>query len=517
MKAFLMYRDRDFDFEAPLPSNSEALIQDLELGVLFSVMAQGDKYLYEVASKAVLQSLWDEDEVRYRQDVLRDVIANPLLVRFLYDLTIEAHEKQKKAHSWGYLKSPSSILGQSVDVLRIFVALLKQLRGVGTYNVKRFSSEGFIAFFAMLDRELSDDYFTSIQDHLNQLKFRDGVLISAVLGTGFKGANYTLRKPNERPGTWIKRLMTPKPPGYTWRLPPRDEQGANALGELRDRGLNLVANALAQSDDHILSFFAMLRTELAFYIGCLNLHEQLLKLRQPISFPEPAARNERKLTFSGLYDVCLIFKATHTVVGNDLKADGKDFVVITGANTGGKTTFLRSVGLAQLMLQCGMFVGAESFGANMCRSIFTHYVREEDTTMKSGKLDEELGRFSSIVDKITPDALVLFNESFSATNEREGSEIARQITSALLEKRVKIFYVTHLYDFAHSIYEKRRATSIFLRAERQADGSRTFKLIEAEPLQTGYGVDLYNDIFVEDVMANGETSNVSAMNLINAS
>ena len=261
MKAFLMYRDRDFDLEAALPPNSEALIQDLELDVLFDVMAQGDKYLREVVSKAVLQILRNEDEVRYRQDVLRDVLANPLLVRFLYDLTIEAHEKEKKAHSWGYLKSPSSILGQSVDVLQSFVALLKQLRGVGTYNAKRFSSEGFTTFFAMLDRELNDDYFVSIQDHLNRLKFRDGVLISAVLGTGFKGANYTLRKPNDQPGNWIERLMRRKPPGYTWRLPPRDEQGANALGELRDRGLNLVANALAQSDDHILSFFAMLRTD----------------------------------------------------------------------------------------------------------------------------------------------------------------------------------------------------------------------------------------------------------------
>ena len=65
--------------------------------------------------------------------------------------------------------------------------------------------------------------------------------------------------------------MTPRPPAYTFHLAPRDEAGAKALGELRDQGLNLVANALAQSNDHILSFFAMLRTELAFYVGCLNL------------------------------------------------------------------------------------------------------------------------------------------------------------------------------------------------------------------------------------------------------
>jgi DNA mismatch repair ATPase MutS len=289
--------------------------------------------------------------------------------------------------------------------------------------------------------------------------------------------------------------MTPKPPAYTWRLPPRDESGAAALGELRDRGLNLVANALAQSDDHILSFFAMLRAELAFYIGCLNLREQLAQKGQPISFPTPAALGERKLTFSGLYDVCLTFTTDRQVVGNDLNADNRDLVIVTGANQGGKTTFLRSLGLAQVMMQCGMFVPAESFSANLCSHIFTHYRREEDATMKSGKLDEELSRCSEIVDQITPDAILLFNESFAATNEREGSEIARQITSALLEKRIKIGFVTHLYDFAHSVFDENSGTSIFLRAERQADGERSFKLREGEPLQTAYGEDLYDEIF----------------------
>ena len=329
-----MHRDRDFDAEAALPQNSEALIQDLELNVLFNAMAQGDKYLHEVASKAVLQILRDEDEVRYRQDVLRDVLANPLLARQLYDLTIEAQEKEKKAHSWVYGKSPSSILGRSVEVLQMFVALLKQLRGVGTYNAQRFSSEGFKAFFAMLDSELKDDYFINIEDHLKGLKFHDGVWVSAGLGKGAKGSDYTLRKPNNQPGSWLARFVTPRPPAYTWRLPARDETGANALSELRDRGLNLVANALAQSDDHILSFFGMLRTELAFYIGCLNLQEQLTKKGQPLCFPAPAALSERRLSFHGLYDACLTFKAGHRAIGNDLNADGKDFVVITGANTG---------------------------------------------------------------------------------------------------------------------------------------------------------------------------------------
>lgn len=91
--------------------------------------------------------------------------------------------------------------------------------------------------------------------------------------------------------------------------------------------------------------------------------------------------------------------------------------------------------------------------------------------------------------------MILFNESFAATNEREGSEIARQIVSALLEKRIKVFFVTHQYEFARGFYAKNLENAIFLRAERKAGGARTFKLIEGEPLQTSYGEDLYRKIF----------------------
>jgi DNA mismatch repair ATPase MutS len=186
------------------------------------------------------------------------------------------------------------------------------------------------------------------------------------------------------------------------------------------------------------------------------------------------------------------------VVGNAADADGKSLVIITGANQGGKSVFLRSIGLAQMMMQCGMFVAAESFDAELCRNLFTHYKREEDATMKSGKLDEELARMSDIVDHLAPNSILLFNESFAATNEREGSEIARQIVCALLERRIKVFFVTHLYEFAHGLFDRKTENAIFLRAERRADGTRTFRLVEGEPLETSHGEDLYREIFPDE-------------------
>jgi len=142
-----------------------------------------------------------------------------------------------------------------------------------------------------------------------------------------------------------------------------------------------------------------------------------------------------------------------------------------------------------------MFVPARSYSASICDSLITHFKREEDITMKSGKLDEELDRMNIIIDNLTPETIILFNESFSATNEREGSEIAGQIIKALIEKNIRVFFVTHLFEFAHGFYQKKLKNTLFLIAERKPDASRTFRLFEGEPQQTSYGADLYKNIF----------------------
>jgi len=62
------------------------------------------------------------------------------------------------------------------------------------------------------------------------------------------------------------------------------------------------------------AFFNMLRTELAFYMGCLNLHARLAQTAEPVCFPVPAASAERRHSFSGLYDVCLNLNMEKRVV-----------------------------------------------------------------------------------------------------------------------------------------------------------------------------------------------------------
>ena len=188
MKAFLMYRDRDFDLDQEPPPGAQDLVPDLELEVLFKAMAGDDPFLLDVARKAVLSILTDVPTVLYRQDILRDCIGNAAIVRKLYNLTVETIERERK-HYWGVSsRNPGFLLHSAVDVLHMFVEMLRRLRQEAEVHAGRFASDAFTTLFAMLQKELDEAYLGIIEAHLARLKFRYGVLISAKLGKAIPGS-----------------------------------------------------------------------------------------------------------------------------------------------------------------------------------------------------------------------------------------------------------------------------------------------------------------------------------------
>jgi hypothetical protein len=504
MKAFLMYPDRDFDTERELPANEADLSTDLELAVLLQAMAAGDKFLFAVARQGIHSGLVSPGDITYRQRVMADCIAQPAVIRDLYDVAVAAITAERQVIGWIFRDSPDTILHRSHQVLRIYADVFRRLRNIADANAAIFRSEGFTRFFAMIAAELNDDYFAEMEAHLSELDFRRGTLISAGLGKGLRGAGYVLRRQPEQ--TWRDRIPGMNRTGYAFTIAAQDQTGLRTLSDLESRGMNGTANALAQSADHIKDFFQMLRAELGFYLGCLNLRDRLVAKGQPVCFPDPAgpapaslvpaSTGPARLSARGLYDASLALSLEDTrAVGNDMDADDRQLIMITGANQGGKSTFLRGLGLAQLMMQAGMFVAADSFTASVSAGVFTHFKREEDATMEKGKLDEELARMSAIASQIGPGGLLLCNESFASTNEREGAEIARQVIRALTEAGIRIVFVTHMYDLAGRYYAEHDPGTLFLRAERRPDGHRTFRLPPGEPLPTSYGEDLYQEVF----------------------
>jgi hypothetical protein len=492
MKVLLMNPEQDFDIEAALPANTDELVQDLELGVIIRAAARGDDLVREAFSHALLCGGEEAGTIAFRQEVLADCRAAPGLIRELYALAGEALEAEKHSLRPWNRDEPSAVANSSVNTLELAAGFLERLRSLVDELAPAFKSPGFRRCFAMIADELDADFMARMHAQLKELRFPYGELISTPLGTVNRGTHYVARQaadPGGKAGLGLRRS------GYGFTIPDRDTGGFEALRDLENRGLSEIARTVAQAADHVKAFFAALRTELAFYVGALNLSDELDQASVPLATPTLAPSGEIDFSAESLYDVALALTIKKSPVTNDLTANGRPLAMITGANQGGKSTLLRAIGQAQLMAQAGLQVGASRLRLNLCSGVFTHYKRKEDTSMQSGKLDEELTRMSHIADLIHPGALLLCNESFASTNEREGSEIARQIIRAMLDSSVKVVFVTHQYDLASGLWSTNRDGALFLRAEREETGGRTYKVAVGQPLPTSYGADSYQAVF----------------------
>jgi len=490
-----MYENKNFTMKQKFSNHLNTVMSDLELDVLLNAMSEDDEFLYDVSKSALLDVLKTKEEIVYRQEVLKDCLKNPQVARDIYELTLKSIINKQKRWLGVFGRYPSSLLSSSVYLLDMYFELLEDLREIADQNIENFNSNGFKRFFSMIQRELNDEYVARVKKYLKELKFKDGILLSARLGRANEGIDYTLRRDNLASKNWFRKMLAKKQKVYTHTLHPRDDAGAKVLRNLRDEGLNEVAIFLNKSAEHIDTFFISLRMELGFYMGCMNLEEKLRELKAPIVFPKLYPIDKQIYSVKDLYDISLALIMGKNITGNSIGANDKKLFFITGANQGGKTTFLRSVGLSQLMSQCGMFVAAQSYESNIYSGIFTHFKKEEDKSMKSGKFDEELSRMNDIIDNISPNAVIIFNESFSSTNEMEGSQVASQIIKALMEKNIKVIFVTHMFELVNKFYQNDYKDAIYLRANRKEDGSRDFKIIEAKPLHTSFAKDIYEIIF----------------------
>lgn len=494
MRPHLLDPTGDLDPEGPVPPWTADLVADLGLDLVLDAMADGDRLVRTVVRTVLLAPAPPVPVVRYRHDVLADCLRTPEVVRGLYDDLGALLDAARRVHG-SFLRSPAHRLRRSRQVLELCLPVLRDVRDRTGAQRGVWRSAGLGALVATLATELDEEFFAAADGHLRLLADPTTVL-RAGFGPGLRGVGHTLVQPAEDTRSWIARLATPHPGELVYRVPERDEAGARALGEVRDRGLASVADAVGEAAEHVLDFCRALRTELAFYVGALALADRLGPAGVPLCVPDVApsagagAGAPAGVRVDDLRDIALALAGVADVVGTDLDERDARLVLVTGANRGGKSTFLRALGQAQLMAQAGTLVAARSAALPRARHVVSHFRRGEDEGLHSGKLTEELARMSDLVDHVAPGDLVLANESFASTDEREGAEIARQVLEPLLGAGVRVALVTHLTDLALGWSDEPPAPTAFLRADPPSTAQQPFRLRPGRPAATSHGVEL---------------------------
>lgn len=467
---------------------AEQLAEDLGLSAVIDAMAGGDAEISSASRSVLLSVPPGRADVAHRHGVLADVVREPGLPRELYHLAGRALDAQRGAARATLSNAPEALLTQSVTTLTACLDLLRDLRLLADRYRGRVTSAGLTRFFAMTAEQFDETYLRSASGVLDRLPVQGDVLVSARPGPGGDSVDLRVHQPVRRARGLFRRGGPDGVPSATWSVANGDEAGHRALQSLRDQALAEPARAAERSAAHVLSFFSALRSEVAFYLGCLNLRHALAERGAAVCLPVVEPSGPPVLRARGLYDPALQLRLDEPVVSNDLDATGMTLVMVTGANRGGKSTFLRSVGLAELMTAAGTVVAADSYRTSVRTCVLTHVTRDEDDTRLSGKLDEELRRMSQLADVVSPGGLVLMNESFQSTNEREGSDIAREVVDALTASGVVVVFVTHLHELARRCWDDReQLPALFLRAALRPDGHRSFRLEPGAPETSSHG------------------------------
>lgn len=502
MRVWLLYPDREFDLKNSY-AKKEDLVKDLNFHIIYKTMSREDEYFYQVASKVMMKPLLTKTDIEYRQGMMKDALKCRDEFMQIYDIARIA-VKSINEYNDGYERRKGDMAAASMvtELLNFMDFLVKQLSKLSFYLGEyrpNFSSEAMISFYERFKEEYSDERMKKILAELNNLDFWTAggkLTVSGTCGAGMKMENLIVNDVVRR-----RRRKAAKTMSVVEKVNLMFTQNAFALEEDEDRleakeiEKVAIAHILRVYEDFVKEleqFFEQLKLQMAFYAACGNFYKRLEEIGLPLCFPDVA--EEGNGTYIGLYELTYAIYIQKKPIVNGLRMGDKRLLFVTGANQGGKSTFLRSIGVAQVLFQCGMLVPAETYVGRIYDNIFTHFTRREDSSMNSGRLEEELKRMNGIINEVSPNSLLLLNESFASTTEKEGAIIMSGIVKALAELGCSVLIVTHLYEFTRSIYAQQLDYTLFLSAERKNNGMRTYRMVPREPGHTSYGLDLYEDM-----------------------
>ena len=486
-------------------SRDRAFAADIGLDVVLSSVPFYSADSRELARSVMIDMNSDLETVQYRQEALLEFLSDADLrgkvqvyVRRLNDLEYKLRGFTERAN----LESGLALLRsyrESFDHLpdldsaksRVLTEVASYLNGIG-------ESQGFSTLCTFLDR----------MDNSAELVFRVSLDRN---GTPVKMYALGLDQAEDDKHTVIAaldRLACRKRHEQSLRGGGGPNQLGRVIQEYADRQFIPIIKACVGQIQDITDLLEPLDFYASFAEFFARLRDEQFDVCRPTLWP----REERRMAVSKARNPILLETTSASsgnflrrrprpgseqVVPNDIANDcDKNLFVITGPNNGGKTTYVKTVGLVQLMSQCGLLVPAESADVSFVDGIYTHFVAPEDITKGEGRYRNELRRMKEILEKATPYSLVILDEPCGGTSYEEGLRQSLALLDGFHRLGPAVYFTTHMHLVAKEVDSGRYPAAKNLSVECLDEGGKltyTYRVKEGAS-DRSYGEEIAREV-----------------------
>lgn len=254
--------------------------------------------------------------------------------------------------------------------------------------------------------------------------------------------------------------------------------------------MQVFGNPFDGLENHVRYTIASLN-QLNFYRRATRLYRQLTAEGIPCVFPEIKEMTERKMEVNEAYNFLIEKEPGKRLVPNDIENTNHCRInIITGSNYGGKSWYMKTIGLIQLMGQVGLYIPAKYASLSLVDHVFTHFPEKEGAGDIESRYSWELERAKRIFTYTTPYSLVLFDEPCSGTAYQEG--LLQTCTFIKISQRIGMttYFTTHMHEIAKDIENNREeypyCDNLFILTEQTRQGSRyTYRVMRGRADHSG--------------------------------
>jgi DNA mismatch repair protein MutS len=208
-----------------------------------------------------------------------------------------------------------------------------------------------------------------------------------------------------------------------------------------------------------------------------------LDLRAPTLTDQPVIEIE-----AGRHPV--VEQQVEAFIANDTRLHpGRQLLLITGPNMGGKSTYMRQVALIALLAHCGAFVPAKRALLGPIDRIFTRIGAADDLAGGRSTFMVEMTESANILHHATERSLVLMDEIGRGTSTFDGLALAWAIARQLIERnRPFTLFATHYFQLTQLVEEYRQVANVHLDAVEHKDAIVFLHSVEEGPASQSYGL-----------------------------